>query len=87
MATGFVPEFGVLRTEKRRATVAIEIETEISSDTNWGCLEYFVGKTSGLRIPAFVGLPSLRIESARQLCAGLATSGRAPMFAHRRHHT
>ncbi len=80
MATGFVPEFGVLRTENRRATFVIEVETEITSDADWGCLGYFAGKTGGLRIPAFVGLPSLRIESARQLCAALATSGGAPML-------
>ena len=51
MATGFVPEFGVLRIENRRATFAIEVETELASDTELGCLGYFAGKTGGLCIP------------------------------------
>ncbi len=80
MATGFVPEFGVLRTEGRHANFVIEVETELTSEADWGCLGYFAGKAGGLRIPAFTGLPSLRIESARQLCAALATSGGAPML-------
>ena len=80
MATGFVPEFGVLRTEGRHANFVIEVDTELTSEADWGCLGYFAGKAGGLRIPAFTGLPSPRIESARQLCAALATSGGAPML-------
>lgn len=80
MATGFVPEFGVLRSEGRGADFVIEVDVELTSDADWGCLGYFAGKVGGLRIPAFTGLPSPRIESARQLCAALATSGGAPML-------
>ena len=80
MATGFVPEFGVLRTDERHANFVIEVETELTSDADWGCLGYFAGKAGGLRIPAFTGLGPTRIESARQLCAALATSGGAPML-------
>jgi predicted aconitase len=78
--TGWVPEFGVLRTENRRARFVVEVEAKLESDTDWGCLGFYAGKVGGLRIPAFVGLPSPRLEAARQLCAALATSGGAPMF-------
>jgi len=74
------PSLAFCGTENRRATFVIEVKTELTSDADWGCLGYFAGKTGGLRIPAFVGLPALRIESARQLCAALATSGGAPVL-------
>ena len=78
--TGWVPEFGVLLTENRRARFVAQVETELANDADWGCLGFFAGKVGRLRIPAFVGLPSPRLEAARQLCAALATSGGAPMF-------
>ena len=78
--TGWFPEFGVLITENRRARFEVHVETELRSDTDWGCLGFFAGKKGGLRIPAFTGLRSPRLESARQLAAALATSGGAPMF-------
>jgi hypothetical protein len=78
--TGWVPEFGVLRTENRRARFLIHVETPLRTDTDWGCLGFFAGKHGGLRIPAFTGLRPPRLEAARQLAAALATSGGAPMF-------
>ena len=78
--TGWVPEFGVLRTENRRARLLVEVKAELANDTDWGCLGFFAGRVGGLRIPAFMGLRPPRLEAARQLCAALATSGGAPMF-------
>lgn len=80
MATGWVPEFGVLLRENRRARVLIEVDCPLESDADWGCLGFFAGKAGGLRIPVFTGLPSPRLEAARQLSAAMATSGGAPMF-------
>jgi predicted aconitase len=78
--TGWIPEFGVLKTENRRARFLVEVVAELESDVDWGCLGFFAGKVGALRIPAFTGLPSPRLEAARQLSASLATSGGAPMF-------
>ncbi|UCF96961.1 MAG: DUF521 domain-containing protein [Spirochaetaceae bacterium] len=80
MATGWVPEFGVLLTENRRARILIHVACGLENDADWGCLGFFAGKAGGLRIPAFTGLPSPRLEAARQLSAALATSGGAAMF-------
>ena len=78
--TGWVPEFGVLCTENRRARFTIKVEVDLKDDTDWGCLGFFAGKIGGLRIPAFTGLKSPRLEAARQISAALATTGGAPMF-------
>jgi len=78
--TGWVPEFGVLRTENRKARFVVNVEADLKTDTDWGCLGFFAGRAGGLRIPAFVGPRSPRLEAARQLCAALATSGGAPML-------
>ena len=80
MVTGWVPEFGVLLTENRKARFQVDVKTSLESDTDWGCLGYFAGKAGALRIPVFTGLKSPRLESARQLSAAMATSGGAPMF-------
>lgn len=76
---GFVPEFGVLLDENRRAELLINVSTELETDTDWGLLGYYVGKIAGLRSPAFKNVAPPRLESAKQLCAGLATSGGVTM--------
>lgn len=78
--TGFVPEFGVLLEEGRRADVLIRVQTEMRSDTDWGVLGYFAGKRANIRTPAFDGLGPCRIEAAKQLCAGVASSGGSTML-------
>jgi len=73
--TGFVPEFGALLDEGRRADLLIDVTVEPKSDMDWGVLGYFAGKHANIRTPAFRGLRPCRIEAAKQLCAGVATTG------------
>ncbi len=78
--TGFVPEFGALLNEKRLADLLIDVAVEMRSDTDWGALGYFAGQHANIRTPAFRGLGPCRIEAAKQLCAGVATSGGSTML-------
>ncbi len=73
--TGFVPEFGALLTEGRRADLLIDVTVDMKTDMDWGALGYFAGKHANIRTPAFRGLRPCRIEAAKQLCAGVATTG------------
>ncbi|MFC1714332.1 aconitase X catalytic domain-containing protein [Candidatus Poribacteria bacterium] len=76
---GFVPEFGVLLDENRRATLQIDVMAELCTPTDWGALGYFAGKEAGLEVPVFQGTPQPLQEDAKQLCAALATGGGVTM--------
>lgn len=73
--TGFVPEFGVLLDENRRATLQVDVTAELRSPTDWGALGYFAGKAAGLEVPVFADAPRPSQEEAKQLCAALAAGG------------
>ena len=76
---GFVPEFGVLLDENRRATLQVDVTASLRSATDWGALGYFTGKIAGLEVPVFQGAPRPSQEDAKQLCAALATGGGVTM--------
>jgi hypothetical protein len=78
--TGFIPEFGVLLDEGRQADLLIDVTVEPRSDLEWGVLGYFAGRHANIGTPAFRGLRPCRIEAAKQLCAGIATTGGSAML-------
>lgn len=77
--TGYVPEFGVLLDENRRATLQVDVTAELTSSTDWGALGYFTGKAAGLEVPVLVGTPRPTQDDAKQLCAALASGGGVTM--------
>lgn len=77
--TGFVPEFGVLLDENRRATLQVDVTADLRSPTDWGVLGYFAGNAAGLEVPVFAGAPRPLQEDAKQLCAALASGGGVTM--------
>ena len=76
---GWVPEFGVLLDENRRATLQIDVAARLESPTDWGALGYFAGSVAGLEIPVFYGEARPLQEDAKQLCAALAAGGGVTM--------
>lgn len=78
--TGFTPEFGTLLDEGRKPELLIDVQIEPQNDLDWGLLGYYAGKKANIRTPAFRGLKPCRIESAKQMCAGLAASGGSTML-------
>ena len=77
--TGYVPEFGVLLDENRRATLQVDVTAKLATPTDWGALGYFTGKAAGLEIPVFEGAPQPSQDDAKQLCAALASGGGVTM--------
>ncbi len=77
--TGWVPEFGVLLDENRRATLQVDVAAKLSSPTDWGALGYFTGQVAGLEVPVFAAAPRPSQEDAKQLCAALASGGGVTM--------
>ena len=77
--TGWVPEFGVLLDENRRATLQVDVAAEPSNPTDWGALGYFTGQAARLEVPVFAAAPRPSQENAKQLCAALASGGGVTM--------
>jgi predicted aconitase len=79
-ATGYVPEFGTLTDEGRRAELLIEVNAELHNPSDWGALGYFAGGQAGLKIPVFTGLHRINLNEAKQICSAIATTGGVAMF-------
>lgn len=78
--TGFVPEYGLLLDENRKADILVEVEADINSDFDYHILG-MLGKKIGNGIPVFTGLPKhISKEALRNLGAQLNTSGAYSMF-------
>lgn len=77
--TGYVPEFGVLLDENRRATLQVDVTADLNTPTDWGALGYFTGKAAGLEVPVFCGTGRPSQEDAKQLSAALASGGGVTM--------
>jgi len=76
---GYVPEFGVLLDENRRATLQVDVTTALRNPTDWGALGYYTGQVAGLEVPVLHGARQPDQEDAKQLCAALASGGGVTM--------
>ena len=78
---GVTPSFGMLEEENRKAKVAFRAGFGVFSDLDYRSLGYFVGKTSGSRVPALAGLPhSVTSDDIKHLGAAAAAAGPVTMI-------
>lgn len=77
---GITPKFGMHLDKNRRGTHLIEVQCQIDNLSDWGALGYFAGEITGLGVPVFKGLRRPSVEEAKQLCAGINTSGGVAML-------
>lgn len=78
--TGFTPEYGMLLEQNRFATVAVEVQADLSREFDYAILG-LMGKKIGRGIPAFLGLPrDIGTESLIALGTQLNVSGSYDLF-------
>ncbi len=78
---GLTPRFGMLDDENRRAKVAFRLATDIASDLDYRSLGFFVGRNTGSRVPALLGLPAgLSSDQMKHLGAAAAAAGPVTMI-------
>lgn len=78
--TGYVPEYGLLFEENRKANILVEVQADMKSDFDYHILG-MLGKKIGNGIPVFTGLPKhISKEALRNLGAQLNTSGAYAMY-------
>jgi predicted aconitase len=78
---GLTPEFGMLKDENRTATVVFKAAFGDPDDLDYRSLGYFIGKNSGSRVPALLGLPDdISSDEIKHLGAGAAAAGPVTMI-------
>ncbi len=78
--TGFVPEYGLLLDENRKADIVVHVEADMKTAYEYHLLG-MMGDKIGEGIPAFLGLPKVCTpEALRNLGAQLNTSGAYGMY-------
>jgi len=83
--TGRVPYRGLHRLENRRARLVFKLdgfdpERDWQDETDFAALGYILGRRSGDRVPAIVGLPGATNDQLKMLGASAASSGAVAMF-------
>jgi phosphomecalonate degydratase large subunit len=78
---GLTPRFGMLEDENRVAKMAFSASFGEFSDLDYRSLGYFIGKTTGSRVPALLGLPpSVSSDELKHLGAAAAAAGPVTMI-------
>ena len=78
---GLTPRFGMLNDEKRIASVAFKLTLDKLSDLDYRSIGFFVGRMSGSRVPAILGLrPDLTSDQVKHLGAAAAAAGPITMI-------
>ena len=78
---GLTPKFGMLNDENRVASVVFKLSTKVASDLDCRSIGYYVGRSSGSRVPALLDLPDgLSSDQIKHLGAGAAAAGPATMI-------
>jgi predicted aconitase len=78
---GVTPRFGMLNDENRRAGVAFKVDIGALSDLDYRSLGFFVGRRSGSRVPALLGLSAnVSSDEVKHLGAAAAAAGPVTMI-------
>jgi predicted aconitase len=78
---GLTPKFGMLNDENRIASVAFKLALDGLSDLDYRSIGFFVGRKSGSRVPALLGLPSdITSDQVKHLGAAAAAAGPITMI-------
>jgi hypothetical protein len=79
--TGFTPDYGFHRDEKRRPSLRVVVEKRPADLREWGLLGRLLGERSEGRVARLeVPGPPPGVEALKTLCAALPTYGGAPLF-------
>jgi len=76
---GKTPNYGVHQPENRRPNVLVKLETQLSTEADYGTLGIHLGKLLKDKIPTFKGLRDSE-DDLKQLGAAMASSGMTALF-------
>jgi predicted aconitase len=77
--TGYLPKYGMLLDENRRAKVIVELTDEVkekmTDPADWAALGAVIAEKGGNRIPAVVNMPELLSPTAGKCLSGCVSAG------------
>ncbi|WP_048058259.1 aconitase X catalytic domain-containing protein [Pyrococcus yayanosii] len=77
---GKTPNYGLHINENRKATVVVEVETELKSFLDYSLLGYHLGKTLESDVPYFRNLKPERLDQLKELGASMAATGSIALY-------
>jgi predicted aconitase len=79
--TGLTPKFGMLLDENRRARSSFKVDVGGLNDLDYRSIGFFLGKTSGAKVPVLSGLPgNVTSDEVKHLGAAAAAAGPITMI-------
>ena len=79
--TGLTPRFGMLLDENRLAKISFSLDVGKLNDLDYRSVGFFLGKTSGARVPVLNGLPgNVTSDEMKHLGAAAAAAGPITMI-------
>ena len=77
---GKTPNYGVHKSENRRADVLVKVETDLKNEAEFGALGIHVGRILKNEIPSFEGLLHPEENQLKHLGAAMASTGMSSLF-------
>ena len=77
---GVTPNYGLHLWEKRQPTIQIDVSSDLSFNSDFGALGYYVGKQVKNKIPYFKGIKNANTDQLKALGAAMAASGAVALY-------
>ncbi len=77
---GVTPNYGLHLWEKRQPAVKIKVDADLSFNSDFGALGYYVGKQVKNKIPYFTGIKNANTDQLKALGAAMAASGAVALY-------
>ncbi len=77
---GKTPNYGFHLDENRKATVLVEVQTEVKSFLDYSLLGYHLGRTLGSDVPYITGIKPEKLEYLKELGASMAATGSIALY-------
>jgi predicted aconitase len=77
---GVTPNYGLHLWENRQPTVKIKVDADMSFNSDYGALGWYVGKQVKNKIPYFTGIKDANTDQLKALGAAMAASGAVALY-------
>jgi hypothetical protein len=77
---GVTPNYGLHLWEKRQPTIRVDVSADLTFNSDFGALGYYVGKQVKNKIPYFSGIKHANTDQLKALGAAMAASGAVALY-------
>ena len=77
---GVTPNYGLHLWENRQPTIKVKVDADLSYNSDFGALGWYIGKKVKNKIPYFTGIKSANTDQLKALGAAMAASGAVALY-------